>query len=75
MNEILRSYLSVVRQKYATGVARERACRSPLEQLLRQLNNSLTVINDPARIAYGYLSLVLISEDRVDELNRPTVRH
>jgi hypothetical protein len=63
MNEYLRIYLSAVCQKRATGVAREHAYRPPLEQLLRQLQPALTVINDPARIACGAPDFILLQQN------------
>ena len=63
MNENLKTYLSAVRQKRASGVAREHAYRPSLEQLLHQLNNTLTIINDPARIACGAPDFILLQQN------------
>lgn len=62
MTNSLKTYLTAVRQKHATGVAREHAYRPPLEQLLYQLNAGLTVINDPVRIACGAPDFILLKQ-------------
>lgn len=58
----LKSYLTALRQKHATGVAREHAYRPSLEQLLHQLHPGLTIINDPARIACGAPDFILLKD-------------
>lgn len=58
----LKSYLTALRQKHATGVAREHAYRPSLEQLLHQLQPGLTIINDPARIACGAPDFILLKD-------------
>jgi hypothetical protein len=58
----LKTYLTAVGHKQASGVAREHAYRPPLEQLLYQLERGLTVINDPARIACGAPDFILLKQ-------------
>ncbi len=63
MSDPLQTYLSALRKKRATGVAREHAYRPPLERLLRDLKPNLTVINDPARIACGAPDYILLANN------------
>ena len=60
MSNVLQTYLTYIRQKHATAIAREHTCRSLLEQLLRQLNSGLTISNDSARIACGAPEFILL---------------
>jgi len=45
-----RTYLDEVRQKLATGIAKEHAYRGALERLLRDIGEGVQAVNEPSHI-------------------------
>lgn len=57
------AYFEAVKAKHATGQATEHSYRPALEKLLKSINPSLTVINEPRRIACGSPDFVIMRGD------------
>ena len=56
-------FFQTIEEKHATGEAREHAYRPALEKLLKSINPSLTVINEPRRIECGSPDFVIMRDD------------
>lgn len=53
MKEAVSKYFSALSEKYATGQAREHAYRPTFEALIKAIDQSLNILNDPARSEHG----------------------
>ncbi len=60
---IVKNYYQVVKIKRKTGQAGEHAYRSIFEKLIKEVNKSLTIINDPKRSEYGVPDFVFLRKD------------
>ncbi|MFA5945731.1 MAG: type ISP restriction/modification enzyme [Patescibacteria group bacterium] len=56
-------YFSALAEKFRTGQAREHAYRPVLEKLMKDLDQSLNVLNDPARSEHGNPDFIFLRGD------------
>lgn len=59
----LKTYLKQIETQYATGVTGEHSHRPALITLLRTLQNGITPVNEPKRVACGSPDLVILKSD------------
>ena len=62
-NKLVESYFSSISGKFQTGQAREHAYRPDFESLIKSLDPSLKVINDPSRSEHGNPDFVFLRGD------------
>ena len=61
--ELVENYFSALSDKYQTGQAREHAYRPVFENLIKNLDPSLKIINDPSRSEHGNPDFVFLRGD------------
>ncbi len=61
--KLVEDYLSSISDKFQTGQAREHAYRPDFESLIKVLDGSLRVINDPSRSEHGNPDFVFLRGD------------
>lgn len=61
--KLVKEYFSAISDKFQTGQAREHAYRPVFESLIKSLDSSLKIINDPSRSEHGNPDFVFLKGD------------
>jgi len=65
MSQNIEKYIAEISNKYKTGHAGEHAYRPVFEELIKSINQKLSIVNDPKRTEYGAPDFIFVRGDLI----------